>query len=237
MNRTASDGHATIRALLDHTEDPLPIVLALDELDPDDPTTKSVASEIINMVASSLRQRCPRNSSGITPIDRRGRPFKAGLTDQEKNLINNGLMLGQITPATALQYFNTLQSAATKLQLPLTLPPFERHIISAHLTGTPSIHIQTTGDLETNFDGDDDTIGIDVSGPMQLEAQFVKAADELNNHPDQVDPADTTLHRHLVYLRTQAPQQELPKYLRILQEVIKKHVPNAKIQVEHHDVS
>jgi len=147
MNRTASNGYDTLLSLLAHTGDPLPLVLALDELDPDDPLTKEVAAYILYnakhaLVAAHTVSQMKLPADEQTKQAQNARLTRAGASKQERALLLGPLKKATpISPAAALTELTEVLTTAHKHNLQVTIAPLYRNFIARKIPGPPLVHI------------------------------------------------------------------------------------------------
>jgi len=133
MNRTASDGHETLRSLLLHTGDPLPLVLALDDMDPDDPLTKKLAADIVRLTHNAAVHLLS------TEVQRERLTI-----NQKKYWQRNSKPAPTLTtPADAIRQVQEAIQHAAATGKPLVLSEYDRYQIAGSLPGPPIIFIQS----------------------------------------------------------------------------------------------
>jgi len=150
MIRTASDGHETLRALLTHTADPLPLVLALDDMDPDDPLTQRIAADLAHgtegVVIKHYIKETDRNLTPHAPntTQEAATLKRYGISIQEtKNLFHSVYQkrpTDPTTPATALARIQLALDMASKFGIHPSIPKTANQI-AILLDDTDAYHL------------------------------------------------------------------------------------------------
>jgi len=243
MNRTASDGHETLRSLLLHTGDPLPLVLALDELDPDDPTTQKLAAEITENTAHYLREAYHRIHTR-TNEDHDNLPQRLnqqGISSTTQNyILRHHGRPPQITPATAINDVSHLLNDANRLPTPIkvTLPLSTRLHLALLLTGPPTVIVDTYSNAHFRHNPNPTSLQeITLTAPSSVQRQLQRVHKDALQNPNLTWPPEGPRYesdslRASAYLQT--THANLASALQTLDSLIKQHIPTAII---HHTKS
>jgi len=224
MNRTAS--HETLSSLLLHTDDPLPLVLALDDMDPDDPTTGVIGRLIEGEALRKLRFIL---TDAVKKERRYGRP----LSTEERNLLHETwIRTPNPTPDQLLQTIQRYTNSAEAHGGRITISPHTRQLMSSHLEGDTSFGISGPEPYqgETSF-----TWWIHTSPRNQ--AQLSLIADQLRPHctsrrpPTQISYSPAATHstpkRPALFFELQPTSYEAARSL--IQETVRRLNPEATI--------
>jgi len=234
MNRTASDGHETLRSLLLHTGDPLPLVLALDDMDPDDPTTQRTAGRLVSYLRACLRDAHTRQVYTLFPneyqpgFDRTretDRLTKLNLTPPQRQLLLSPIRTpNTLSPADALATTHQTLEVARKLGTPLTLSPYYRHQLAKDLQGPPTFFIGPPH-YDPAIQQQNCTISTQAADRPIMEAVLNTIQRETGIRQPELPPANTNdLHVHL-RLSFDTDAQVLPA----VESWIKAQAPTAHI--------
>jgi len=211
MNRTDSDGHETLRSLLLHTGDPLPLVLALDGMDPDDPLTQHLAGQLVAATHKALQAL-------YTEARRRG-PLPPAL-DRDWTRVSAHIST-PTTPADSLPIIQQDLANATKAGGHLTLRPYDRYHLAAILPGPPVVFIQGDNHLQTTRHRN---LFITLSSANQKEAPQILEHLELNLLRGNTETAGNVTMIHAIFRGHSYDQA-----LRLALKAIRQALPDAHI--------
>jgi len=233
-----TEGHATLRALLDHTGDPLPLVLALDDMDPDHHRTQIIAAQIVSQATNALFRlffRDPDDTHGLRadPDPWSKRITAAHLTPTEAALFQGSSPVPRrLTPTEAVRRITTITSAARKLDLNIELDQIDRHMLATLTEGPPTALLTYHHEGEPLYYHD-----IDLYTSKRYEPILQRISRELSSLPYEVLPSDTKPyifrnHSFQSQLSWEVREQDTPEVLSRLTELLKQNIPNITIHTQ-----